>query len=184
MPPGQASETTFTFPAKQLIAAEFEVYGVVETEKLFQFNTTSGLSANVVVPLQEEFVSQLESIGIKSLVNGALAAVGALNPGMSLAQVAQLREAFIGLSNNIDDKSKALDDVYREFHLNRESTLGQRTREIALGLIDFKRKVVELDQAIGNTDLQLIDTAVSELKQIQLAVLRVEDTIRAMASAE
>ena len=61
--------------------------------------------------------------------------------------------------------------------------MGGRTREIVLGLVEFEKNLVALDEAIGLTDLALITNAVGNLRQTQLAVLRVEDTIRTMASA-
>ena len=61
------------------------------------------------------------------------------------------------------------------------STLGGRTREIVLGLVEFEENLAALDQAIGLTDLDLITQAVSNLQQVQLSVLRVEDAIRTMS---
>ena len=52
-----------------------------------------------------------------------------------------------------------------------------------MGLVEFEKNLAALDEAIGLTDLALITDAVRNLRQTQLAVLRVEDTIRTMASA-
>ena len=68
-----------------------------------------------------------------------------------------------------------------EFHLDRERSLGARIQENLLALRDFGAKFKDLDTAIGNTDLDSIATAVHDLKQIQLAVLRVEGAVVEMA---
>ena len=81
------------------------------------------------------------------------------------------------------EKREALGALANEFSLSRESTLGGRTREIVLGLVQFEEHLSALDQAIGLTDLDLITQAVSNLQQIQLSVLRVEDAIRTMSGA-
>ena len=61
--------------------------------------------------------------------------------------------------------------------------MGARIHEIVLALRDFAAKFNELDTAIGNTDLDSIAAAVHDLRQVQLAVLRVEDAVVEMAEA-
>ena len=56
--------------------------------------------------------------------------------------------------------------------------------EIIVALGEFKEKLDSLDEAIGRTDIDLINEAVHDLKQIQLGVLRVEDTIQTMTLGE
>ena len=56
--------------------------------------------------------------------------------------------------------------------------------EIIVALGEIKKKLDSLDEAIGRTDIELINEAVYDLKQIQLGVLRVEDTIQTMILGE
>ena len=182
--PGQVRDVEIVFPAKQLIAVEFVVFGEVDADRLFQFRQTSNLPDEVVGPLQREFVERLAAIGINEFVNRALDAFEAISPDMTLADVIQMRQSFGQLAESIDERRGLLDALVGEFHLGRETALGQRARELVLALVDFNAKVSKLDAAIGNTDLALISQAVGELKQIQISVLRVEDTIRVMNDGE
>ena len=182
--PGEVRDVEIIFPAKQLIAVEFVVFGEVDADRLFQFRQTSNLPGDVVGPLQREFVDRLAAIGINEFVKRALDAFEAISPDMTLADVIRMRQSFGQLAESIAERRGLLDALVREFHLGQETALGQRARELVLALVDFNAKVSELDTAIGNTDLALISHAVGELKQIQISVLRVEDTIRAMNDGE
>ena len=179
--PGQMREVSYTFPAKQLIDVEFVAYGYVDMDKLFQFQQTVSLPNEVISPLQREFVERLAEIGVNEFVSSTLETIGAINPNMTLAEVHQVRQALAHLPGRTDEKRDLLGKLFNEFHLNRETALGQRIRELILALADFKAKVSELDTAIGSTDLALIDQAMKELQQIQISVLRIEDAIRTVS---
>ena len=184
MPPGDTREVEFSFPVKQLVAVEFEVAGEIDADRLFQFNRTSSPPAKVIVPLQKEFAAQLESIAVKALVDEILEQIGVPDASMTIGNVANLRESLHQQSGRIEEKCSSLDKLFREFRLDRESRLGARTREIILALVEFKKKLDSLDEAIGRTDIELMNEAVHDLKQIQLGVLRVKDAIRTMNSGE
>ena len=169
---------------KRLVALEFEVAGEIDSDRLFKFNRTSSPPAEIIVPLQKEFAAQLESIGVKAFVDGILEEVGVPDAAMTLANIASLRESLRQQSERIEGKCSSLDKLFREFSLDRESRLGARTREIILALVEFKKKLDSLDEAIGCTDIELMNEAVHDLKQIQIGVLRVEDAIRTMNSGE
>ena len=128
-------------------------------------------------PLRQQFVSQLESIGIKQFVIETLEIIEPIGPEILLAELRSIRDALKLRFEQVDEKVRALSTLTREFHLNREYSLGARTQEIFLALRDFRAKFNDLDAAIGNTDLDSIAAAVHDLKQIQLAVLRVEDAV-------
>ena len=103
---------------------------------------------------------------------------------MTLASIASLRESLRQQSGRIEEKRSSLTKLSREFSLGRNSRLGSRTMEIIVALGEFKEKLDSLDEAIGRTDIDLINEAVHDLKQIQLGVLRVEDTIQTMTLGE
>lgn len=182
--PGQTHQMEFSFPVKQLVNIEFQVVGEIDPQRLLSFQRATSLPAEVIEPLRRDFVSQLAATGIKEYVNGVLAEIGALDANMPLGEVNRIRESVRGQSDLIKAKHTALSALMREFHLDRESTLGARVREIALALEEFGKKLGALDEAIGQTNLASIAEAVQNLKQIQLAVLRVEDTIRTMTRSE
>ena len=184
MAPGETKEAVFDFNMKQLIGIEFTVYGDLDSAKLFQFSRRSTLPEDVIAPLMKEFVEQLEAVGVKELVNDVLNAIGSPDPNMTLADITRIREALNLQYTNIAENNKALQQLYKDFRLDKNSTLGARTEEIIRALVHFGKKLEALDEAISQTDLALMNEAVSELKQIQLAVIRVEDTIKAMTTTD
>ena len=181
--PGETREVEFLCPKRRLMDIEFEVFGEIDADKLFEFRRTTTLPAEIVAPLQLEFVNDLESIGIKDFVNGVLDEIGSPDPNMRMADIARVREALRRQPDRIREKRTALDELWRKFHLNGASMLGSRTVEIIVALDDFGKKLTVLDDAIGHTDLKLMSEAAHDLKQVQLAVLRVEDAIRTMTTS-
>ena len=183
--PGETREIEFTFPTKGLIDVEFDVSGQVDSEELFSFTRTTGLPGEVVGALKQEFTGRLETIDIidiKGFVRGALDVIGNPDPDMTLANISRLRQSLKDQAEIIDGKRNELDQLFRDFQFDRGSPLGARLREIIGSLGEFEKKLTGLDKAIGQTDLELINEAVSDLKQIQLAVLRVEDTVMTMTA--
>ncbi len=181
--PGETKRDVMRFPAKQLIGIEFELFGEVDANRLFQIRRITSLPDDVVGPLRREFVSKLGSIGIKQFVNETLQIIEPIGPNIPLADLRSIREALKLRFEQIDEKMRALSTLSREFHLNRRYSLGVRLHEIVLALRDFGAKFNELDTAIGNTDIDSIAAVVHDLRQVQLAVLRVEDAVVEMAEA-
>ena len=180
--PGDTQMAEFRFPVKQLMAIDFEVFGEIDADKLFHFSRITNLPDEVMAPLKQEFVNQLESIAIKEFVNGILDAIGAPDPNMTLAEITRIRKTLKQQPEHIKAKQVSLSQLSSEFKLGQGSTIGARITEVARTLREFGEKLVALDEAIGHTDLDSINGAVSDLKQIQLAILRVEDAIRTMAT--
>ena len=182
MSPGDTREVEFAFPKMQLVDVEFEVFGEIDVDRLFRFGRATVLPDDVLAPLRQEFLHQLESIGVREFVSAALDTIGAPDPSMTLADIARTRESLKQHSEHIEEKIDALAQLFGDFHLSRGTALGGRTREIILALGEFRTKLNALDEAFGRTDLESMTEAVHDLKQVQLAVLRVEDTLRAMTT--
>ena len=178
MSPGDTRELEFAFPRMQLVDVEFEVFGDIDADRLFCFSRATGLPDDVIAPLRQEFLDQLESVGVREFVTAALDTIGAPDPSMTLADIARTRESLKHYSEYIEEKIAALVRLFKGFHLSRDTALGGRTREIILALREFQTKLNALDEAFGSTDLSSMTEAVRDLKQVQLAVLRVEDTLR------
>ena len=179
--PGETKQEVLQFPPKQLIGIEFELSGAVDANRLFRIRRTTSLPDDVVGPLRQQFVSRLESIGIKQFVTETLEIIEPIGPDILLADLRSIRDALKLRFERMDEKMRALSTLSREFHLSSEHSLGARIQEISRALQDFRAKFNDLDTAIGNTDLDSIAAAVHDLKQIQLAVLRVEDAVVEMA---
>ena len=175
--PGETKREVMRFRLKQLIGIEFELFGAVDASRLFQIRRTTSLPEDVVGPLRQQFVDQLESIGIKQFVTETLEIIEPIGPDIPLADLRAIRESLKSRFDRIAEKVRALSALSRDFHLNREHSLGVRINELIQALREFGSKFNELDMAIGNTDLDSIAAAVHDLKQIQLAVLRVEDAL-------
>ncbi len=182
--PGQSRKAVFSFAARELVSVEFTVYGRVDGNRLWEFQRPTGLPAEVVAPFRSELANLLDSIAIKEFVGKALEEIGAPSGGMTLAEISTLRENIRSYSGIVEEKRESLRALMRSFHLDEESTLGARTGEIATALNEFQKKLGALDEAIGQTNLDSITQAINDLKQIQLAVLRVEDTVRTITRSD
>lgn len=182
LPPGATREVAVTFHSKELMGIEFTIYGAIDSERLFQFSRGSTLPEGVISPLKQEFVDRLESIAVRALVDDILGLIGVPNNDMPFAEVVRIRESLKQQVQCMEEKRTALGKLYDDFHLHRASSLGGRTREISLSLVEFEEKLSALDEAIGQTNLDLMNEAVSNLKQVQLSVIRVEDAIRTMTT--
>ena len=65
MEPGQSAEACFTFPVMRLVDVDIKVEYQVDGSRLWAFQHSTHLPADVIGPLQKEFVSRLEAVGIK-----------------------------------------------------------------------------------------------------------------------
>lgn len=182
--PGETRQMEFSFPAKRLVDVEFQVVGAIDFQKLLEFQRSTSLPAEVIEPLRREFVSLLDSTGVKEFINAVLEEIGTPDPDLTLRDINRLRQYIQAQSPQVKQKQEAVADIFRKFSLDRDSTLGSRVREIIISLEDFGKKLAALDAAFANTDLTLIIESVHNLKQIQLAVLRVEDTIKTMTRSD
>lgn len=180
MKPGQTREMRFRFPAKQLIEVEFDVFGEVDADKLLGIRKTVTLPEEIIEPLRQEFVNRFDSVGIRKFVSDALSVIDAMNPNMTLADVDEARTRLNSLSEDVSIKQSALVELLQEFRLDGNWNLGAHGWEIQRSLEEFRSRISDLSRAISRIDLERMNRAVSDLKQIQLAVLRVEDSIRSM----
>lgn len=182
--PGETHQMEFSFPAKRLVDVEFRVVGAIDFQKLLEFQRSTSMPAEVIEPLRKEFVSLLDSTGVKEFISKVLEEIGTPDPDLTLRDINRLRQYIQAQSPQVKQKQEAMADIFGKFSLDRNSTLGSRVREIIVSLEDFGNKLAALDAAFASTDLTLISEAAHNLKQIQLAVLRVEDTIRTMTRSD
>jgi hypothetical protein len=100
--PGQTRQLEFTLPVKQLVTMEFEIAAEVDINRLCEFRSTTHLPHEVIEPLRQEFMAQLESIGIKEYIDGVLQDIGAPNANMTL----RTSPACVSLSGHRPKKSR------------------------------------------------------------------------------
>ena len=177
--PGQTVTSEFAFAAKGLASVEFRVYGEVDLESLFQVKRRNTLPDEVVAPLLEQLGIQFEDIGIEEALSKVVGTIARIQPDMTLAQVADLRREMAEHKPLIAEKREALDALFGEYHINRESPLGKPLLEVIQLLYDLERnKISAMDSAISQTDLESISSVAHDFEQLQIAALRARQTIR------
>ena len=178
--PGASFDAEFSFNPKALAAVEFELYGEIDTDQLFKFQRKTGLPGEVVAPLLDEFVNRFELLNIKDTLVNFVDALRNVNESTTLAEISALRNKLAEIPQHRENILTTLFSLLREFHFMGGSPLDRRCLEIKDLFIQFDSKVAELDTAISKADIVLIERSIRELEQLQLAILRVEDTIKGM----
>lgn len=178
MGPGAIEERTVTVAKPGLIAAEFRVSGVIDTERLFGFERTAGMPGSVTQPLRERFLERMEAVGVRPFLDGILETTDALDSDRSLADVTRARTALREKPEEITQIQLALKEIETDFSLQRDSVLGERMGGLRNSLERFRERLGSLDEAIGKTDLEAIGKTKDDVRRVQLAVLRVEDGVK------
>ena len=153
----------------------------MDWERLFTFQRSKGLPSEVVKPVLDEFMSQFEELQIKEFLQDVLASINDAQPTMTMQDVAQLRRRLEEYQEIVSVKVRGIDGLFREFMLHKGTTLGAQCIEVIQFLRSLTSKMHSLDEAISQTDLELISQAVNDLEQSQLAIVRMETTIKAIA---
>ncbi len=182
--PGETREATFSLRMKKLIEVEFQIDWAVDADTLFRFTKRSSPTDSSVDSLREQFLDRLNSEGVEAFLAGILKKIGEPSADMPLSELSRLRASLAEESQAVEQKREALAAIGNEFSLSRESTLGCRMREVILLLVKFGEMLSAMGEAIGSTDIKAIKEAVGQLEDVQVAVLRVQDTVRAAASSE
>ena len=178
--PGFIKETTVTVAKPGLIAAEFKVSGAIDTERLFGFQRTAGMPSSVTHPLRQDFLERMDAVGVRSFLEGIVETTDALDSDRSLADVSASRAALREKPEAIERIQLALNEIAKDFHIARDSTLAERMSELRNSLEDFRSRLGSLDEAIGKTDPEAIRETKEDIRRVQLAVLRVEDAVKSV----
>ena len=182
--PGQESEKELTFPFVQLASTEFSLRARLDADRLFDFQRKVGLPGEVVKPILDEFVARFEALEIKEFLDEVLASISNADPTMTLQEAASLRKKLQEFQPITEQKISGLDQLFRAFTTSKRSTLGMRCIEVIQFLRELNSKIRVLDEAISQTDSDLINQAVNNLEQSQLAIIRLEHTIKGMANPD
>ncbi len=180
MEPGDIQCMAVTVARPGLIAAEFKVSGVVDTERLFGFQRTAGMPSSVTGPLRQSFLERMDAVGIESFLEDILASTKALDSDRSFAEISEARATLREKPEAITGIQVAVKEIENDFSLSRDSVLGDRMGELRNTLEGFRGRLGSLDEAIGNTDLEAIQQTREDIRGVQLAVLRVEDAVRSV----
>ena len=184
MGPGSIEERTVTAPKPGLIAAEFKVSGVIDTERLFGFRRTAGMPDGVTGPLRQRFLERMEVVVVRPFLDGILETTTALDADRSLAAISEARATLREKPEAITKIQVALKEIETDFSLDRDSVLEQRMSELRNSLEGFRERLGSLDEAIGKTDPEAIRETKEDIRRVQLAVLRVEDAVRSALAGQ
>jgi len=180
--PGQSAEREFTFDAKELASVVFEVKGDLDPDSFFRVRRTAGLPNDVVAPLLREFTERFAGIQIIQPLTEALAAVRSVGPDITLSDAARVRQDLSHVQSLISEKEASLQDLFRDFHLNKQTKIGAHSHEVWKLLREVSTRIEAVDTAIGSTDPQGAAEAIRSLEQLQLAIRQVEETTRSMGA--
>ncbi len=180
--PGHAIEKQFTMLSKELASVEFHVKGALDADRLFLLSRTTGMPLDVVKPLLQQFGQRFAEIQINEPSAKALATVRSLTPNVTLSKAGEIRKKLEETRALIGEKLDALNSLFRDFHLHKQSRLGAHCHEVFLVLQDVDSKVKGIDAAIGQTDAEEVTSAINSLENLQMAVLQVEETMRSLVS--
>ena len=179
--PGQNAQEDIRVPLRQLAYTEFELQGSVDWDQLFRFRRKTSPPKETIKQILDEFVERFESLGIREFLQEILDSITAAEPSMTMQQAAQLRKNLENFQTVATEKIEGMDCLYKEFMLNNDTRLGGQCNEVLEFLRGLTEKIRSLDRAIGETDLESIDQAVNDLEQSQLAIIRLENTIKEIA---
>ena len=181
--PGQIAERQFTLQPKEVAQFEYRIDGRLDTQTFFEVHQNGTLPIGIIRQVLDEFRERFEQIGISDPLTMALGSLEIVKPSMTLADASRVRQELQEVAQRIEEKRTVLGALYQEFFLDPESSLGAQVREVILLLEGLGARIQAVDDAIGATDLQEIKQAVENFEQLQMSVLRVEETIRNLLSS-
>ncbi len=179
--PGEIQFVEIEAPKRSLLAREFRVRGYLDPDSLWKLGNSAVMPAEALAPIQRQFLTRLAEVGLREFFAGILDSIGAPDESMTLPALQKVRDAVKQAPEQLKAKLAALNELYRDFHANSDSTLGQRMKDIGATLQDFGGQLETLDQAISETNLTQMSESVDGLKLVQLALIRVEDAVQNMA---
>ena len=178
--PGQSFKAQYECPRNALAAAGFSVSGNLDMGRFFHFSRHGVLPSEIVSPILDEFFERFEALDIKDPFEKALDTISAVSPSMTIADLLSVRPELEWIKSLVDEKSNGINVLYRDFHLNKQYSLGKECSEIATYFGEVVRQIHAAENAIGSVNLEAIAQVTRNLEQIQLAVLRIEDAVKNM----
>ena len=179
--PGQSAEKQDTLRRRALPGFQVRVEGDIDINRLYHIGSAQNFSGELIDGVLEEFTAQFDELDIKELSDRTMGAVSAFNPNMPFAEVAEMRSRLAELQPVIEGRLRLLTQIQRQFYLHPESGLGLHCQEVAQQLRELHGKIRTMDSAIGDTDAAQIHSLIADIQQLQLSVLQVGETIRALA---
>ena len=179
--PGDTTSFEIEMPVPQMASTEFELQASIDWNRLSFMKRSHGLPADVVRPILDELLASFEALDVKEFLERVLDSIAEIDSNMTMQDAAELRNDLKRFLEEIGEKVNGVGDIMRQFLLNRNTRPGSHFRDVAEFLNGLSAKISSLDEAISQTDLDLINQAKHELEQSQLAIMRLENVIKAIA---
>ena len=179
--PGESFSLQIDMQSRQMAFTEFELISRVDWDRLFSLSRRETPPQDFVAPILDELLNSFEALGIKDFLDSVLNSIDSVRPDMTIQEAADLRVKLQGFQEAVAQKVQSIGDILREFMLDKNTRPGTHFQELAEFLHGLSAKIVTLDEAFGQTDLELINQAINELEQSQLAVMRLENAIKRVA---
>ena len=180
--PGEVVKRQYTLHAKEVAQFEYSVDGRVDIERFFGIQQNGTLPTGIIREVLDSFSHKFDGIAINDPLDQAVSSLTAVSPDMTLADASSVRHELENIATLIDTKRDALGELFREFFLSRQSSLGSQVREVILLLEGLDARIRAVDEAISTTNLEEIRQAVENFEQSQMSVLQVQQTIRDLIS--
>lgn len=178
--PGNSFQANYICDRRALATASFSVSGHLDVNSFFHFQRRGYLPNEIVAPILDEFLDRFETLDIKAPFEKALETIRGINPSMTVADLLSARPELERVKSIAVDKAQGMEELFRDFQLDEQYSLGKECSEIAKYFNQVTRQIQAAEKAIGNIDLDTITQVTANLEQIQLAVLRIEDAVRNM----
>ena len=176
--PGESFSFEIGMPLRQIAFTEFELVSRVDWDRLFSLTRREMPPRDFVGPIVDELLENFEALSIMDFLDAVLNSIDRVGPDMTIQEAAKLRAELQGFRETVAQKVEAIGNIMQEFMLDESIRPGTHFQELAEFLHGLSAKIQALDEAFGQTDFDLIEKAISELEQSQLAVMRLENAIK------
>ena len=186
--PGESLEQRFTFLTARLAAAEFDVTAEVDYSRLFRMQRHPALPTEAVTPQLEELTRRLDDIDIEGTLKNLIDVIARIRPEISLAEISAIRQELTPFKLRLEEQVGALCKLVNEYgfddaYNDNKTALGEFFKGAIKYLRELgNRKIDAMDQAIGETNIELMHTVANDIQQLQLSILHTRETIRQIMS--
>ena len=182
--PSETYTRRYTCHPNALPMVQVNVLSRLDWERFFNFRRRARISSELIVPILNEFVKEFEAIEINKPITKVLDSIRDIKPTMTLADLVSIRTELGHIQPLIKTRNDELSALFSHFHLNKAIPPGKECVEIITLLRGLNQQIEAVNNAIREIDFDAISRIVNDLEQVQLAVLRIENTIKEMAAPQ
>lgn len=183
--PGQAVEGRHTCLPTEVAGVRFVIEAWIDKDSMLQVRQLGHFPAALIDSALEAFVADFDKLGMGSFLETCAAYMDRFGAEMTFAEASEARGEIDAIVDMCGAKLKSLGELSRTYGLGlnesakRGHPFGEDCADIVKLVAEFRNNLQGLDDAIGATDMALVEGVVEGLRQQQLAVMRLEAGIRA-----